>query len=121
MLLKHCWKSGNIQQMMLGEVDKSIETYRKLVASYPINTYTIQAQRQRWRYFQKQLFQLPAGFHRVRQIDSSRADMIQSAAEVQFELADCYTLSARLRSGQCWSLIRSLNITQPTSVWKRST
>ena len=36
---------GNIQQVMLGELDKAIETYSKLVASYPINSYTIQAHR----------------------------------------------------------------------------
>lgn len=82
---------GNIQQMMLGEVDKSIETYRKLVASYPINTYTILAQRRIADIFKN-------NYSNYRQALTEYDKLIRavpndkSAPDVQFEMADCYTL-----------------------------
>ena len=82
---------GKIQQMMLGEVDKSIETYRKLVANYPINIYTVQAQRRIADIFKN-------NYSNYRQALTEYDKLIRavpndkSAAEVQFEIADCYTL-----------------------------
>lgn len=82
---------GNIQQMMLGELEKSIETYRKLVASYPINTYTIQGQRRIADIYKN-------NFSNYRQALTEYDKLIQAVPDhqdapfVQFELADCYTL-----------------------------
>lgn len=82
---------GNIQQMMLGEVDKSIETYRKLVENYPINSYTVKAQRRIADIFKN-------NYSNYRQALTEYDKLIravptdESAPEVQFEIADCYTL-----------------------------
>lgn len=82
---------GSIQQMMLGEVDKSIETYRKLVENYPVNTYTVLAQRRIADIYKN-------NYSNYRQALTEYDKLIRavpndkSAAEVQFEIADCYTL-----------------------------
>ena len=82
---------GNIQQLMLGETDKAIETYRKLVASYAINVYTIQAQRRIADIFKN-------NYSNYRQALTEYDKLIRAvpadkdAPAVQYEIADCYTL-----------------------------
>ena len=81
---------GKIQEMM-GELDKAIQTYRKLVSSYPINSYTIRAQRRVADIFKN-------NFSNYRQALLEYDKLIQAAPnhkdapDVQFEIADCYTL-----------------------------
>ncbi len=82
---------GNLQQLMLNEQDKAIKSYRKLVASYPVNSYTITAQ-QRIAEIQKNHFEnFRQAIIEYENLIRADPDHIQ-AASFQFEIAQCYTL-----------------------------
>ncbi len=85
------FRVGSIQQLVLDEPKKALESYRLLVSSYPVNDYTIQAQR-RIAEIQKNNV---ANYHQavVEYEKLLRAAPNHSEApRFQFEIAQCYTL-----------------------------
>jgi TolA-binding protein len=85
------YQAGNIQQVMLDEPDKALLTYQKLVSLYPVNEYTLRAQR-RVAELQKDHFanihQAIIEYEKLLHAAPNHPD----AAEFQFEIAKCYTM-----------------------------
>lgn len=85
------YEVGNIQQMMLNEQDKAMATFRSLVANYPVNEYTLKAQK-RVAEISKDHFanyrQAIIDFEKLIRADPKGPE----APTYQLEIAKCYTL-----------------------------
>lgn len=82
---------GRLQQMVLDEPRKAVESYRKLVSSYPVNKYTIQAQRRLAEIYKKDFSKYHQAIIEYEKLLHA-APGYSDAAFIQFEIARCYTL-----------------------------
>ncbi|MCB0307743.1 MAG: tetratricopeptide repeat protein [Bdellovibrionales bacterium] len=82
---------GNIQHSVLGEPDKAILTYEKLVSSYPVNTYTLSAQRKIAEIHKNHFSNYHEAIIEYEKFLHAAPDHEETPAIIM-ELAHCYTL-----------------------------